>query len=67
MFVMVYSPFVYYYEGIWYKSGLLAVPFTAFDYRISQKFKLNLSFSGVQQVKDATLNYQVLLGAKALL
>ena len=67
MLVFVYSPYVYYYEGLWYESGWLAVPFTAFDYRISSKFKLNLSFSGVQQVKDATLNYQVLLGAKALL
>lgn len=67
MFVLVYSPFIYYYEGIWYQSGWLAVPFTAFDYKITQKFKLNLSFSGVQQIKDATLNYQVLLGAKALL
>jgi hypothetical protein len=67
MLVFVYSPYVYYYEGLWYESGWLVVPFTAFDYRISSKFKLNLSFSGVQQVKDATLNYQVLLGAKALL
>ncbi len=67
MMVVVYSPFVYYYEGLWYKSGWLLVPFTAFDYRITQKFKLNLSFSGVQQIKSNTINYQVLLGAKALL
>ena len=67
MLVLVYSPYVYYYEGLWYKSGWLIVPFTAFDYRITQKFKLNLSFSGIQQFKDATINYQVLLGAKALL
>jgi hypothetical protein len=67
MMVVVYSPFVYYYEGLWYKSGWLLVPFTAFDYRITKKFKLNLSFSGVQQIKSTTINYQVLLGAKALL
>ena len=67
MMVVVYSPFVYYYEGLWYKSGWLLVPFTAFDYRITPKFKLNLSFSGVQQIKSTTINYQVLLGAKALL
>ena len=67
MMVVVYSPFVYYYEGLWYKSGWLLVPFTAFDYRLTQKFKLNLSFSGVQQIKSNTINYQVLLGAKALL
>ena len=67
MMVVVYSPFVYYYEGLWYKSGWLMVPFTAFDYRLTQKFKLNLSFSGVQQIKSTTINYQVLIGAKALL
>jgi hypothetical protein len=67
MFVMVYSPFVYYYEGMWYQSGLLAVPFAAVDYKITKKFKLNLSFSGVNQINDQTLNYQVLIGAKAFL
>lgn len=67
MMVVVYSPFVYYYEGLWYKSGLLLVPFTAFDYKLTQKFKLNLSFSGVQQIKSTTINYQILIGAKALL
>jgi len=67
MFVMVYSPFVYYYEGIWYQSGFLAVPFTAVDYKLTKKFKLNISFSGVQQINDQPLNYQVLLGAKAFL
>lgn len=67
MLVMVYSPFVYYYEGIWYQSGFLAVPFTAVDYKLTKTFKLNISFSGVQQINDQPLNYQVLLGAKAFL
>jgi hypothetical protein len=67
MFVMVYSPYVYYYEGMWNKSGFLAVPFLAVDYKLTKKFKLNLSFSGVQQINDQPLNYQVLLGAKAFL
>jgi hypothetical protein len=67
MFVMVYSPYVFYYEGMWNQSGFLAVPFLAIDYKLTKKFKLNLSFSGVQQIKDQPLNYQVLLGAKAFL
>jgi hypothetical protein len=67
MFVMVYSPYVYYYEGLWHKSGFLAVPFVAADYKLTKKFKLNLSFSGINQINDQTLNYQVLIGAKALL
>jgi hypothetical protein len=67
MAIMVYSPYIYYYEGLWYKSGFLFLPFTAIDYKITNKFKFNLSFSGVHQIKDQTLNYQVLLGGKAIL
>ncbi len=67
MVVVVYSPYVYYYQGIWYKSGWLLVPFTAVDYRLTKKFKMNLSFSGVQQLNSSTINFQVLLGAKTLL
>jgi hypothetical protein len=67
MFVMVYSPYVYYYEGLWYESGILAVPFMSIDYKLTKKFKMNVSFSGVQQVKSDAINYQILLGAKALL
>lgn len=67
MFVMVYSPYVFYYEGMWNQSGYIAVPFVAIDYKLTKKFKLNVSFSGVNQLNDKTLNYQVLLGAKAFL
>jgi hypothetical protein len=67
MFVMVYSPYVFYYEGMWNQSGYIAVPFVAIDYKLTKKFKLNLSFSGVNQINDQTLNYQVLIGAKAFL
>lgn len=67
MMVVVYSPYIYYYQDMWYQSGILVVPFAATDYSLSKTFKMNLSFSGVQQVKDQTLNYQILLGAKALL
>ena len=67
MFVMVYSPYVYYYEGLWYESGMLAVPFMSVDYKLTKKFKFNISFSGVQQIKSDAINYQILLGAKALL
>ena len=67
MFVIVYSPYVFYYEGMWNQSGYIAVPFVAIDYKLTKKFKLNVSFSGVNQINDKTLNYQVLLGAKAFL
>jgi hypothetical protein len=67
MLVVVYSPYVYFYQGIWYKSGWLLVPFTAVDYRITKKFKMNVSFSGIHRINNSTLNFQVLLGAKTLL
>ena len=67
MFVVVYSPYVFFYEGMWNQSGYIAVPFMAIDYKLTKKFKLNLSFSGVNQINDKTLNYQVLIGAKAFL
>jgi len=67
MFVMVYSPYVFYYEGMWNQSGYIVVPFVAIDYKLTKKFKLNVSFSGVNQLNDKTLNYQILLGAKAFL
>jgi hypothetical protein len=67
MFVTVYSPYVYYYEGMWYQSGILFVPFTSVDYKITKKFKLNISFSAVQQLNDKAISYQILTGAKCLL
>lgn len=67
MMVVVYSPYIYYYQGMWHQSGILVVPFASTDYSLSKTFKMNVSFSGVQQVKDQALNYQILLGAKALL
>ena len=39
MFVAVYSPYVYYYQGMWYNSGLLAIPFVSADYKITKKTK----------------------------
>lgn len=67
MFVTVYSPYVFYYEGMWCQSKLLLVPFVAVDYKLTKKFKVNLSFSGVQQMNDKAISYQILTGAKCLL
>ena len=63
----VYSPYTKFYEGKWWDSGILLVPFTSWDYTISKNFKYNVSFSGTYQVKGSVLNYQVLTGGKILL
>ena len=50
MLVTVYSPYVYYYEGLWYKSGWLLVPFTAFDYKISKKYYYQLFYFQIEEI-----------------
>ena len=63
----VYSPFTKFYDGKWWDSGLLIVPFSSWDYTISKSFKYNISISGTYQVKGSILNYQILTGGKILL
>jgi len=63
----VYSPYTKFYEGKWWDSGILLVPFSSWDYAISKNFKYNVSFSGTYQVKGSVLNYQILTGGKILL
>jgi hypothetical protein len=63
----VYSPFTQFYEGNWWDSGILLVPFSSWDYSLTKKFKFNVSFSGVYQWSGNVLNYQVLTGGKILL
>jgi hypothetical protein len=63
----VYSPFTHFYEGKWWESGTLIVPFNSWDYKITKTFKFNVSVSGVYEMKQSVLNYQVLMGGKILL
>jgi hypothetical protein len=63
----VYSPFTKFYDGKWWDSGILLVPFSSWDYTISKSFKYNVSISSTYQIKGSVLNYQILTGAKILL
>ena len=63
----VYSPFTKFYEGTWWESGTLLVPFSSWDYTISKNFKFNVSFSGTWEVNKSVLQYQILTGGKILL
>lgn len=62
----VYSPFTQFYDGQWWQSSTLLVPFSSWDYSISKTFKFNVSFSGVYEVNKNFMNYQVLTGGKIL-
>jgi hypothetical protein len=63
----VYSPFTHFYEGRWWESGVLLVPFNSWDYKITKTFKFNVSISGIYEMKQSVLNYQILMGGKILL
>jgi len=67
LLLAVYSPFTKFYEGSWWKSGTLLVPFSSWDYAISKTFKFNVSFSGTWEVNKSMLQYQILTGGKILL
>ena len=67
MLLSIYSPYVFYYEGQWYKSGVILVPMTNMDFKLTDKFKWSISFSGAYQVNAEVLNYQVMTGTKMLL
>ncbi len=63
----IYSPYIFYYEGQWYKSGVLLVPLANVDFKLTDKFKWSLSFSGAYQWNADILNYQLSTGTKLLL
>ena len=63
----VYSPFTQFYDGQWWNSSILMVPFSSWDYSITKTFKFNISFSGVYELNRNFMNYQILTGGKILL
>jgi hypothetical protein len=67
MLLGIYSPYVFYYEGQWYKSGFILVPLTNMDFKLTDKFKWSVSFSGAYQLGAEILNYQVMTGTKMML
>ena len=60
----VYSPFTQYYEGKWWDPGMLIVPFSSWDIKITKTFKYNISFTGVWHSQGNALNFQILTGGK---
>ena len=60
----VYSPFTQFYEGKWWDAGIIVVPFNSWDLKITKTFKFNISFTGVYEVGQQFLNYQILTGGK---
>ena len=67
MMLGVYSPYIFYYQGQWYSSGMLLVPLANIDFKLTDKFKWSISFSGAYQWNAEILNYQISTGTKMLL
>ena len=67
MMLGVYSPYIFYYQGQWYSSGVLLVPLANVDFKLTDKFKWSISFSGAYQWNAEILNYQISTGTKMLL
>ena len=60
----IYSPFTQFYDGKWFGAGILFVPFSSWDFKITKTFKYNISFTGVYEMNKSFLNYQILTGGK---
>ena len=60
----IYSPFTQFYDGKWFGAGILFVPFNSWDFKITKTFKYNISFTGVYEMNQSFLNYQILTGGK---
>jgi len=67
MLLGVYSPYIFYYDGQWYKSGILFIPLINTDFKLTDKFKWSISFAGTYQLNSNVLNYQIATGTKLLL
>ena len=67
MLLGIYSPYIFYYEGQWYRSGLLFVPLANVDFKLTDKFKWSISFGGAYQWNADILNFQLSTGTKLLL
>ena len=67
LILSVYSPFTQFYDGRWWNSGFLLVPFSSWDFKVTKTFKFNISFSGVYELNKSVLNYQILTGGKIML
>ena len=60
----IYSPFTQFYDGKWFGAGILFVPFSSWDFKITKTFKYNVSLTGVYEMNQSFLNYQILTGGK---
>ena len=66
MNLMVYAPYVSYYNDVLLKSPYVMLPSIGTNIGITKKFKFNINAGGAWDLKTAALNYTVTCGTRML-
>ena len=66
MNLLVYAPYVSYYNDVVLKSPYVMLPSIGTNIRITKKFKFNINAGGAWDLKTSALNYTVTCGARML-
>jgi hypothetical protein len=64
--LMVYSPYVSYYNDIVMKSPYVMIPSIGVNIGITKKFKFNINAGGAWSLGNSTLNYTVTCGTRLM-
>jgi hypothetical protein len=66
MNLMVYAPYVSYYNDVVLKSPYVMLPSIGTNIKLTKKFKFNINAGGAWDLKTSALNYTVTCGARLL-
>lgn len=67
MNLMVYAPYVSYYNDIVLASPYVMLPSIGTNLRISKRFKFNVNAGGAWDLKTSALNYTVTMGTRIMI
>lgn len=67
MNLMVYAPYVSYYNDIVLASPYVMLPSIGTNVRITKRFKFNINAGGAWDLKTAALNYTVTMGTRIMI
>jgi hypothetical protein len=65
--LVVYSPYMQYYNDMLLKSPFVILPSIGTNLSISKSFKFNMNLGGAYQVKSGALNYTLTIGTRLAL
>lgn len=65
--LLVYSPYMKYYNDVLLKSPLVLLPSIGTNVSITKNFKINLNLGGAYQVGTGALNYSFIVGSRIAL